>query len=117
MFLLGLPLVLHPSRIATLEFANDRTKGYPQDHWRAGATVLPRSHALATGISRYARRDRGERRKMFIGEDVNVATLPAVAAGGMTVWFELLVVEGDTTVSASPLEQDCMKVRWEKRYD
>jgi len=108
---LGRPLVLHPSWIATLESANDCTKGYPQDHWCTGAAVLPRSHALTTGIARYSQKDRGECREMFIGEGVDVATSSAVTAGGMTIWFDLLAVESDTTVSASPWEQDCIEVR------
>jgi len=40
-FFLGLPLVLRSSRIATLEFANDCTKGYPQI---TGAPVRPCCH-------------------------------------------------------------------------
>jgi len=47
---------------------------------------------------------------MFIGEDVDVATSPAVTAGGRTMWFEFLAVESDITVSASPWEHDCIIV-------
>jgi hypothetical protein len=39
---------------------------------------------------------------MFIGENVDVATSPAVTARGRAMWLEFLAVESDTTVAASP---------------
>ena len=52
---------------------------------------------------------------MFIGENVDVATSPAVTAGGRTMGFKLLAVESDTTVAASPWVQNIFEVRWAER--
>jgi hypothetical protein len=45
-----------------------------------------------------------ESRKMFAGENVNVATSSAVTPIWRSMWLELLVVKSDTAIAAFALD-------------